>query len=72
MTDAEIELILGSVLSTKLGRIVKTSNAEVLKRRLYAVRASARTKGLTLYDNLSFRTSPTDPQREVWILNATK
>jgi len=68
MTDAQLTAILNSAIESDNGRVVKTNDPELLKKRLYAVRADARKLGDTSFDVLSFRTSPTDPSGELWLV----
>ena len=68
MTDQQLTMILLSALGTPLGRIVLTNDPEQLKKRLYIIRASCRKKGDLSFDVLSFRTSPSKPNGELWII----
>ena len=66
-TDIEIESLLIAALESEHGICIQCTDPDQLKKRLYIVRESARKSGIGNYDVLSFRTSPTQPQMEVWI-----
>lgn len=68
MTEAEAESILSCALLSERGIVVNTSNASLLKAKLYSARAAARKRADTSFDNLSFRTSPVNPDKELWIV----
>lgn len=68
MTNTEIETIMYEALDGSHGVSVATSDPDQFKKRLYMTRADARKRNVLDFDQLSFRTSPTKPQTEVWIV----
>ncbi len=62
--------ILTSAVASSHGIEVLHDDPELVKRTLYAERASLRKKGYTDFDNLTFRTSPNNT---LWVIpkNAT-
>lgn len=63
--SAERELLYRA-LAERWGVVVKTSDAPLLKQRLYAARRKLNDPDLAA---LSFATSPTNPDAEVWIVH---
>jgi len=57
--------LLYEALRSELGIIVATSDPTALKQKLYAARREADDPQL---DSLSFVTSRTNPDREIWIV----
>ena len=68
MTQAELEQILYQALDNKIGIVVATSDSEKLKQKFYQIRSQARSNGNTAFDNLTFKTSPTNPIGELWLI----
>jgi len=68
MTQAELEQILYQALDNKIGMVVATSDSEKLKQKFYQIRSQARSNGKTAFDNLTFKTSPTNPIGELWLI----
>ncbi len=68
MTDNEIIALFYAALDSAHGVVIATSSAELLKKRLYVVRASEKKLGNLMFNILSFRTSPIDSAGQVWIV----
>ena len=62
----QITDLLNLALTTPVGLVVETPDPTALKQRLYA----AKRKSPGLYSPLSFLTSRTNPETEIWIANA--
>ena len=70
LTAIKLEQIFLSALESDHGITVTTNSPDMLKKKCYSVRAAARKQGDTTYDILSFRTSPTNPEAELWIIKS--
>lgn len=70
MNDSSIEALWQEALRTEHGVAIETSNPDILKRRLYIVRAAARKRGVEDYDSIEVRTSPTSPNTELWLVRS--
>jgi hypothetical protein len=68
MTKTELEAYMYEALNTKVGKAITTSNPELLRTKLYAARKSAQQNGIEDFNSLAFNISPTDPNRELWIV----
>lgn len=68
LTNIELEQIFLSAIESPHGITVETNSPDLLKKKCYSVRATARKELNTAYDCLSFRTSPTNPSGELWII----
>lgn len=68
MTDIELTALLYEALNSTHGVCIQTSAPEKLKQRLYVIRADLRKKGNLDFDKISFRTSPFNPEEEIWLV----
>lgn len=72
VNDTSIEALWQEALRTENGVAIETSNPDILKRRLYVVRAAARKRGVNDYDLIEVRTSPTSPNSELWLVRSNE
>ncbi len=69
MTNGKLEQILYSALAQPVGLEISTNSPADLKRRLYQTRAAAKKAGIEVFNDLSFRTSPTNAEGSLWIIH---
>lgn len=70
MRENDLRNILFEASTAELGIIVSTNSPRRLSNELNKLRTKIKkTEGITDFDNLTFRTSPSNPDAEVWIVN---
>ena len=62
MDKAELESILWQAVNSPRGLLIKTSDREAFKRRVYAYIGKAKEQGIEAFSNLALKRSPTDSQ----------
>lgn len=72
MTDLEIKTLMYEALETPRGVSVATSDPDLLKRRIYSIRNSERKNNNREFDQLSIRTSPTNPSGSLWLVKTNQ
>lgn len=68
MNEQEFQAFLLSLQSCTIGAVIQVPNPEQFKSQFYASRRRLRARHIHTLDHFSVRTSPSNPQTEVWVI----
>jgi len=70
--DTALRDLLWTTLDEPHGIEVETNDPERFKRKFYTERKKAEDEGIYDFANISCRTSPTEPQCRIWLVNGDR